>query len=130
MILATVASLVLSFVSLEQACGTNPNGGLSDCTIVNTSKYETTFGIKNAHLGLIAFPILALLAILELKKSRKYQRTILNLGIMIGSAFALYFLYIQFFVLKAVCKYCLIVDIGTLVSLGLILFIEKEELHN
>ena len=128
MILATLASIILSFVPLGQACGTKPDGGLNDCTIVNTSQYETTFGIKNAHIGLIAFPILAILSILELKKSKKYQRRALNLGIIIGSAFAIYFLYIQFFVLKAICKYCMVVDTGVLLSMVLILFFEEKKL--
>ena len=123
MLVATAMSLVLSFMPLEQACGEN-----GSCTIVQTSKYETTFGIKTAHIGLIAFPILALIAIFELKKKRKYQRKLLNLGIVVGSAFALYFLYLQFFILKAICKYCLVADIATLISLGIILFWEEKNI--
>ncbi len=126
MILATAASVILSFVPLEKACGSNPNH--NSCTIVNTSQYESTFGIKNAHIGLIAFPILCILTILELKKSRKYQKRLLNLGIMLGSAFAIYFLYLQFFVLKAICKYCMVVDTGVLASMVLILFFEEKEM--
>ena len=130
MILATIASLILSFVSLEQACGTKPNGGISDCTIVNTSKYESTFGIKNAYIGLIAFPILAILTIFELKKTNKYRKRLIQIGIILGSAFAIYFLYIQFFILKAICKYCLIADIGVLLALGLIFIEEKVQTLN
>lgn len=121
MILATISSIILTFVPLQKACGAN-NG----CSIVNTSEYETTFGIKNAHLGLIAFPILAIFTILELRKSKKYQKRLITLGMLIGSAFAVYFLYIQFFVLKALCKYCLVVDIGVLLSMTLILFFEEK----
>lgn len=127
MILATIASVILSFVSLSKACGAGTDGNGGSCNIVNTSKYEKTFGIKNAHLGLIAFPILSLLAFFELRKSRKYQKKLLHLGIIVGSIFAIYFLYIQFFVLKALCKYCLVVDIGVLISLGLIFVEEKIE---
>ena len=115
MILATVASLVLSFVSLEQACGNSES-----CMFVQTSQYETTFGIKNAHIGLIAFPLLAILTIFELKKTNKYRKTLLTLGIILGSIFSIYFLCIQFFILKAICKYCLVVDIGVLISLFLV----------
>jgi len=122
LVLATAASIVLSFVSLNQACGQNQG-----CTIINTSKYETTLGIKNAHIGLIAFPILAILTILELKKSNKYRKKLLQIGIIVGSAFAIYFLYIQIFLLKALCKYCLVVDIGVLISLGVIFLKEKSK---
>jgi len=122
MILAIASSIILSTMTIEQACG---NDG--SCTIVQTSKYETTFGIKNAHIGLIAFPILAILAIFELKKSNKYRKRLIQLGIIIGSLFAIYFLYLQFFVLKALCKYCLVVDFGVLISLGLIFIKEKSK---
>jgi uncharacterized membrane protein len=124
MILATIASVILSFIPLQQACGAN-----AGCSIVNTSQYEKTFGIKNAHLGLIAFPILALLTIFELRKSKRYQKTLITLGMILGGAFAVYFLYIQTFVLKAFCKYCIVVDLGVLISLALILFFEEKEMH-
>jgi uncharacterized membrane protein len=123
MILATIASIILSFVPLEKACSIG--GSSSGCSVVGNSPYETTWGIKNAHLGLIAFPILSLLAIFEIKKSNKYRKRLLSLGIIIGSAFAVYFLYIQFFVLNAICKYCMVVDIGVLISLGILFFEEK-----
>lgn len=129
MILATTASIILSFVPLEKACGDSITGQPGSCTIVQTSKYESTFGIKNAHLGLVAFPILFILAILELKKSKKYQKKILGLGMIIGSAFAIYFLYIQFFILKAICKYCLVVDTAILLSAILVLFFEEKKLE-
>jgi uncharacterized membrane protein len=122
MILATIASLVLSTMTIEQACGED-NG----CSIVNTSKYEKTFGIKNAHIGLIAFPILAILTIFELRKKNIYRKRLIQLGIIIGSAFAIYFLYLQFFVLNALCKYCLVIDVGVLISLGLIFIEEKQK---
>lgn len=121
MIIATIASIILSTMTIEQACGED-----TGCTIVNTSQYERTFGIKNAHLGLIAFPILAILTIFELRKKSKYRKRLIQLGITIGSVFAIYFLYLQIFILKALCKYCLVVDIGVLISLGLIFIKEKK----
>ena len=122
LLLATTSSIILSFMSIEQACGQD-----SGCSIINTSNYERTFGIKNAHIGLVAFPILAILTIFELKKSNKYRKKLIQLGIIIGSVFAIYFLYLQFFILKALCKYCLVVDFGVLISLGLIFLEEKSK---
>ena len=121
LIISAIASIILSFIPLEQACGKSES-----CTIVQTSDYETTFGIKNAHIGLIAFPILILLTLFELKKSNKYTKSLLKLGLMFGSIFAIYFLYIQFFILNALCKYCLTIDIATLASLGLIFIKTKK----
>lgn len=125
MIVATIASLMLSTMTLEQACGES-----AGCTIVQTSKYETTFGIKNAHIGLIAFPLLAILAIFELKRTNRYRKKLIQLGLILGSTFAIYFLYLQFFVLKAICKYCLVIDFVVLISLGLIFLEEKQNAKN
>lgn len=121
MILATISSAVLSFIPIQKACG---NSG--SCLIVQTSKYEDTFGIKNSDIGLIAFPLLGILTLFELRKSNKYRKRLITLGIILGSLFAIYFLYLQIFVLKAICKYCLVVDIGVLIALGIV-FIEEEE---
>ena len=127
MILATFASLILSFISLKEACsvlGGDPFG----CTVVQTSEYESMFlGIKNAHIGLIAFPILAILSFLELKRPNKHQKRAITIGMILGSIFALYFLYVQFFVLNAICKYCMVVDFAVLLSMALIIFWDEKK---
>ncbi|MCR4327120.1 MAG: vitamin K epoxide reductase family protein [Nanoarchaeota archaeon] len=125
MILAAISSVILSFVSLEEACGgtlTDPTG----CTLIQTSEYESMFGMKNAHIGLIIFPILAILTFLELKRPKKYQKTAITLGMAIGSLIAIYFLYLQFFILKVICQYCMVVDIAVLASMALIIFWDEN----
>ncbi|PJE81076.1 hypothetical protein COU58_04350 [Candidatus Pacearchaeota archaeon CG10_big_fil_rev_8_21_14_0_10_32_42] len=123
MIIATIVSGILSFISIQDACNVFGNSG---CSIVQTSEYESTFGIKNAHLGLIAFPILAILTFFELKRPKKYQKVVITVGMSIGSIFALYFLYVQFFILKAVCQYCMVVDLAILASMILIIFWDEK----
>lgn len=120
--LALVASVVLSSIPLEQACG----GTSNSCTIVQTSQYEFTLGLKNSHIGLVAFPILALLVFFELKRPKRYQKIAITVGMSIGSVFAVYFLYLQFFVLKAICKYCMVVDVAVIASLALIIFWDEK----
>lgn len=114
--LIIIASAILSFVSIEQACG----GVQTTCYAVQTSQYETTFGIKNAHAGLVVFSVLAVITFLHIKNPSKNKKKIINLGIIIGTIFAVYFLYLQFFVLSAICKYCMIIDLGMLVNFGII----------
>lgn len=121
-ILITIASGILSFISLEQACG----GIETTCYAVQTSQYETTFGIKNAHAGLVIFSIMVILTTLCLTKPSKNIKLILSIGIMLGSLFAIYFLYLQFFVLDAICKYCMVIDIGMLINLGIITFWKEK----
>ena len=121
-IIAFICSGILTFVSVEEDCG----GVQTTCYAVQTSQYETTFGIKNAHMGLVAFSIMAILIFLHLKQPTKNKKQIIKIGIILGSIFALYFLYIQFFVIDALCKYCMIIDMGMLINLGIIAFWKEK----
>lgn len=120
--LSFVASAVLSFVPAEQACG----GTQTTCYVVQTSEYEKTLGINNSYFGLLAFPILSILALSYMRKKKDYKKNLIIVGILLGSAIAIYFLYIQIFVIKALCRYCVFVDVGALISLVLI-FSWKEK---
>jgi uncharacterized membrane protein len=117
-----LASLILSFVSIEQACGGTQTG----CYAVQTSQYETTFGIKNAYFGLGAYFIIGLLAALQIKHPNKERKNLIIAGVVFASLIAVYLLYIQFFVLHAVCKYCMAIDSATLVSLGIMIFWKEK----
>jgi len=129
-----ISSTILSFIPIEKACGptsnsgSSPGDGIEDtgCYTVQTSNYEETFGIKNAHLGLAAFSVLFIINFLHIKKPTKQKKQFLILGLTIGSIMAIYFLIIQLFVLNAVCKYCMVADIGTILSLGIILLIKDK----
>jgi uncharacterized membrane protein len=122
-ILAIISSGILSFVSVEQACG----GVQTTCYAVQTSQYEQTFGIKNAYVGLFIFSIMAILTFLYIKNPSKSKKQMITLGIIGGALFALYFLYIQFFILDALCKYCMVIDIGMLMNLGIIILWKEKK---
>lgn len=115
-LIAFICSGILTFVSIEEACG----GIETTCYAVQTSQYETTFGIKNAHIGLIAFSTIGILVFLHIKQPTKHKKNVMIAGIIGGAIFALYFLYLQFFVLDALCKYCMVIDIGMILNLGII----------
>ncbi|MGY4884658.1 MAG: vitamin K epoxide reductase family protein [Nanobdellota archaeon] len=121
-ILAILASSILTFISVEQACG----GIQTTCYAVQTSQYEATFGIKNAHIGLFAFSVMAILTFLHLKKPSKSKKKLLIIGIVGGTLFAIYFLYLQFFVIDAICKYCMVIDIGMLLNFGIIILWKEK----
>jgi uncharacterized membrane protein len=108
-----IVSSILSFVPIDKACKQKQGS----CEIVNTSQYESTFGIKNSHLGLTAFLILFILTASQIKKPTKTKKQLIGMGLILGSAYAIYFMIIQFFVLHATCFYCLTADIATIISL-------------
>ena len=123
LIFVTITSGILSFVSIEQACG----GIQTTCYAVQTSQYEQTFGIKNAHVGLLVFSLLAILTFAHIKNPSKYKKNIITFGIICGAIFAIYFLYLQFFVLNAICKYCMVIDFGMLLGLGIIILWKEKK---
>lgn len=117
-IISFLASAVLSFIPLARACG----GVQTTCYVVQTSDYETIWGIKNAYLGLLAFGIISILAIFQIEMPKKSTKNLISAGVIFASIVAIYFLYIQFFVLDALCKYCMVIDIASLLSLGIVIF--------
>lgn len=110
------SSVVLSLQGENVLCA-QPQG----CDIVQDSPHASTLGVKNSYLGIPAF--LALIALLlfhwhnpSIKTSR-----LLFTGLILGSLIAFYFLYLQQFVLRAYCTFCLIVDFSILLALVIFL---------
>lgn len=115
-VISFASSIALSISSEQELCNIQ-NG----CETVHYSPYNYTFGIQNSYFGVVIFFFLIILTVGYLIKPTSGKKAIVNLSILVGSLVSLYFLYIQFFVLKAFCQYCLIVDISILISLILII---------
>ncbi len=83
------------------------------CKIVQTSEYSSLFGIKLAYLGLSFFILSLVIYLLTLnnKIKKKYFLAISS----ISALFALYFLFLQFFIIKALCSTCLAIDIFAII---------------
>src|SRR3989344_5197785 len=116
-IASLASSIILSLESEQIFC--QPGEG---CNFVTSSKYAYTFEIKNSIYGIIIFSILTLLTISQSLKPNKRKKKIINISIIVGSLISVYFLYLQQFVLKEYCKYCLVVDIGILLALAIIIW--------
>jgi len=121
-LLGLISSIVLSFVPIQDACG--QSGG---CYAVQASDYESTFGFQNAHLGIVAFTALFIIVFLQDKKPTKKRKQLITLGLITGSAVAIYFMYLQFFVINAICKWCMVTDTGLLIALGIFLFVKDKK---
>ena len=109
--LCLIASLILAITPTPLICA---NG----CDLVQTSKYAYTFGIKNSWAGVVIFAALLIMVLVyKAEKSVKVKHTI-HTGLVIRSMIAIYFLYLQVYILKSYCKYCLVVDIGLLLAMA------------
>jgi len=111
-------SVVLSLFPVSKICEGDNTGG---CNAVQSSSYAKVFGISNNYIGIIAFLILILITISHMRKPKAHKRSMITIGVIISSAIALYFLYLQFFIINAICKYCIVVDISCILGLIVVL---------
>lgn len=119
-ILSLIASFVLSVEAIELA--RNPNAQLScsvnavlNCATVAAHPSATLFGFPNSFLGLIAEPIVITVAIAGLagvKFPRRFM-FVAQIGYTLGLIFAMYLFYMSFFVIQALCPWCLLVTATT-----------------
>jgi uncharacterized membrane protein len=92
----------------------------SDCEAVQESEYGKTFGIENAYLGIFGFSLLLIFIVLQLLLRKSLLKATVIVGTLIGGIMSARFLYIQAFILRHHCIYCLVVDI-----IGVLLLVLK-----
>ncbi|MDB5165368.1 MAG: Vitamin epoxide reductase [Candidatus Saccharibacteria bacterium] len=119
-LLSLLAAFVLSVEAVELA--KNPNAQLScsvnlvlNCATVAKHATATMFGFPNSFLGLIAEPIVITVAIAGLAGVAFPRRFMFGaqIGYTLGFLFAWYLFYISFFVIQALCPWCLLVTLTT-----------------
>jgi|APSaa5957512535_1039671.scaffolds.fasta_scaffold04066_7 uncharacterized membrane protein len=120
-LLSFIASAMLSFSSPSETCLVAE----STCSVIEQSVYAQTFGIKNSYYGVGIFAFLLFLTYSHIRKPRRTKQHIINFATTIGAIIALYFIYLQQFVLEAYCMYCLVVDISLILAV-LILMISYK----
>lgn len=114
-------SLYLAFAKIMGA--TVPCDITGGCETVLNSKYSEMLGIPLSIWGTAFFSGIVIAALLA--NHYKMWRKILTYGLGFGSLFSLGFLFIQFFVLKQVCQYCLVTDLLTIIMFVWDLNIDK-----
>jgi uncharacterized membrane protein len=82
----------------------------SSCNSVQSSQYGHIFGVKVAHIGVIAFALLLLIIILQMLRPAKWAKSILIFGAIIAGLMGIHFIYTQMFILHKYCIYCTIID--------------------
>lgn len=114
--IAFFSSVVLSLKSASAFC-VSP----TSCDLVQGSEYSSTFGVKNSHYGVVIFAFLFAVMAWHLFEPHHRKHMIAKIGVGIGSLVSIYFIFLQVFVIKAFCTYCMIVDISLLLALALVL---------
>ncbi len=112
--LSFLSSIALSTGKTRLLCD-----AYSECDIVKNSKYSYTFGISNNYYGIVIFAFMLVLVLMQIKNPTEKKEKTIKLGVMVASLVALYFLYLQAFVIKAYCRYCLLIDTSMLFALAI-----------
>lgn len=74
------------------------------CQKVQYSSYSKTFGIPNPYLGLLMYIVILVLLFNPLLA----PAWVLPFIIIFGFAFSMYFTFIQMFILRAFCTWCVV----------------------
>ena len=119
-LIGLVASLVLSIEALTLAenpfadLGCNISSVLS-CGTVGSSWQASLLGFPNAYLGLIAEPVVITLAVAALGGVRFPRWFMLSAQTVyfIGLAFAYWLFFQSYFVIGALCPWCLTITVTT-----------------
>jgi len=124
-IICFLASVILSIPQTLDSgfCDPDPEAG---CNSVQNSKHGYIFGIKTANVGVFAFALLSILTFFQIKKPRKELKKIIITGIIIGAIIAFYFIYLQIFIFKKLCPYCMVADTGAIIALMVLIFWKRK----
>ena len=119
-ILGLIASLVLSAEAITLAA--DPTAGLScdisskiSCSVVGVSWQANLLGFPNAFLGLISEPVVITVAVAALGGVRfpRWFMATAQAFYFIGFAFAIWLFFQAYFVIGALCPWCLLVTVTT-----------------
>lgn len=119
--LSLLAAFVLSIEAIELA--KNPNANLAcnvniilNCATVNNHPTGSMFGFPNSFIGMMAEPVVITVAIAGLAGIRFPRRFMFaaQIGYTFGLAFALTLFYISFSIIQALCPWCLLVTLTTI----------------
>lgn len=109
----------------QPSCDLNP---VISCGSVMASKQGSAFGFPNPWIGLAAFSILITVG-MAMFAGAKFKRWFwigLEAGIVLGLAFAYWLLFESVYRIRALCPYCLTVDV---VVITLFWYVSLYQLH-
>lgn len=126
-ILSVIGMLIAAYMTVYKI--TSNDGmclGSGDCSTVNASKYSSLYGIPVGLIGLLGYIVIFLLLQFEGKNDliQRYGMIALFGITLVGFFFTLYLIYIELFVIDAICPFCL----GSQVTMTLIFILTSTRL--
>ncbi len=124
-----LASFVLTIDKFQVLA--NPNTILAcsinavlDCSRVMQTWQASIFGFPNTIIGLIVYPVIMLLAFLVLigTKLPRWFFVILNVGVLMSTAFSYWLFFQSLYTIQALCPWCLSVTFSETLLFAAITF--------
>ena len=103
-VLAVAGSLISAYLTWAHLSGAAPVcvGGSGGCETVQTSRYSEIVGVPVAALGLVAYAAMLICAVV-----RDESAAILGVFLaLVGTLFSAYLTYLELFVIRAICQWC------------------------
>lgn len=108
LLLGVIGFLDATYLYLEHLRGTIPACNvIKGCDQVLVSSYSTIGPVPLALLGSIYYLIIIVGALIFFDTKKVHFLHLLSAFTLVGIFASLYFLYLQFFIIKALCIYCL-----------------------
>jgi len=98
----------------------------SDCDVVRLSSYSTIFGIPVALLGALSYALIIWFTYVSLARTTRW--ILLYTISLAGFVFSAYLTYLELFVIKAICPYC-VVSALIMTIIFIMLAYRKSELY-
>lgn len=96
----------------------------SECDEVRQSGFAAMLGVPVAALGILGYAVIIVFTLISISKRQRWLYLyIIALG---GFTFSAYLTYIELFVIKAVCKYCIVSALIMTAILFMLLFRKSE----
>ena len=104
-VLAAGGVLISTYLTWTHLSGAAPVcvGGSGGCETVQTSRYSEIVGVPVAALGLFAYAAMLVCAFLRGERVAIFGAFVA----LVGALFSAYLTYLEFFVLRAICQWCL-----------------------
>lgn len=101
--LGVVVSLYLAYLHFSDGHAAFCAAG-TDCDAVRQSGFSTLMGIPVAAIGVAGYSVILIASLLGMKKRTKWL--VLYILALAGFVFSAYLTYLELFVIKAICMYC------------------------
>ncbi|MBX4215392.1 vitamin K epoxide reductase family protein [Candidatus Parcubacteria bacterium] len=111
----------MSYAELPLPCSI-----LHGCNEVAASPYSKVFGIPLSLYGAVFYGIILMTTIVHYIRERRFTLLGLRLFAAVGFLSSAYFIYLQAFVIKAFCIYCLLSATVATLILVTVFFVRKR----